>query len=586
MWHVLKPTKQRFTKHKVFGFDIETSNNNKDFYCASIVGDNFSKFFYDKQELINEFKKDRFRNSIISATNLGFDFFGTFHETPEVMKFNTLFRGSDLLLAKTYIKNKDFHSKNVNGANRLLFLDTLNYAKMSVAKLGKILNIPKLDHPKSLGRLPVNKEEIDELKVYNLRDSEISQRFMKFLIESFEKLGATFKPTIASTSMSLFKNKYLKDSYFRADPHILTEQFNAYYGGRTEVFKRGHIKNMNYYDFNSLYPSVMIDNEFPNPNTMRTNRMNTLEYIREYDGISLVTVSFSGSLPLLPLRYDNKLVFPTGKFTAWYSHVELRKALSEGYKILKVQKTYYFKENCKPFHNYVNDLYNLRLKFKAEGSSMEQVTKLLLNSLYGKFGQKFENKDNWVPFNLTKEELDKFDYIERHGDFLRVVKDFTVPSSFCIPIWALYVTAYARIKLYDCMKLCDPVYCDTDSVITSMDLPTSNKLGDLKLEMSVHDGIIVKPKMYALNTSVGEYVKIKGVGTQLDNARFDKLLLEPSVTYDKFMKLKESMRRGFIPNEIQSITKNLDLEDSKRVWKGVFNPKVLQNSKPLNLLQD
>ncbi len=49
------------------------------------------------------------------------------------------------------------------------------------------------------------------MDIYNLKDSEISYKFMRFLFDSFEELGASPKMTIASTSMSLFKNKFLGD---------------------------------------------------------------------------------------------------------------------------------------------------------------------------------------------------------------------------------------------------------------------------------------------------------------------------------------------------------------------------------------
>ena len=113
---------------------------------------------------------------------------------------------------------------------------------------------------------------------------------MKFLINSFEHLGATFKNTLASTSMSLFKNKYLKEVYFQPKEEILLEQFESCFGGRSEAFKRGTFENYNYYDFNSLYPSDMFENEFPDPNSLRITYKNTNEYINNYHGISKVDI--------------------------------------------------------------------------------------------------------------------------------------------------------------------------------------------------------------------------------------------------------------------------------------------------------
>ena len=50
------------------------------------------------------------------------------------------------------------------------------------------------------------------------------------------------------------------------------------------------------------------------------------------------------------------------------------------------------------------------------------------------------------------------------------------------------------------------------------------------------------------------------------------------------MKFKESVRRGFIPNELQEITKNLTLEDEKRFWAKPYNIKDHQTSTPINFV--
>lgn len=158
---IFKPTRQlNFTK-KVYGFDIETCNKNKSFLCASVyLNDNKKWIFYNKKDLINFFKTKRFCNSYVVATNLGFDFNGTFFNSEEIKDFFVLYRGSDLIIARTFIKGTKFHKINPNKkANSLTFIDTMNYAKLSVDKLGKILKLPKLKKPSFLGKYPKNKAE-------------------------------------------------------------------------------------------------------------------------------------------------------------------------------------------------------------------------------------------------------------------------------------------------------------------------------------------------------------------------------------------------------------------------------------------
>jgi hypothetical protein len=578
---ILKPTTIKQNKAEILGFDIETFTKKNKFLCASLFELNYGKTFFSKskREMINKIMSlcntKRERKFIISASNLSFDFFGTFHDEKEEQDFNTLFRGSNLLTAKYRSKKQ----------NKITFLDTMNYAPFSVEKWGNILNLPKIEKPKFLGNMPKNENEWEIMREYNARDAEISARALKFLYSSFEHLGATPKITLASTAMSLFKNQYLKDNYFRHDIPALLDLQQGYYGGRCEAFARGKFIDANYYDLNSLYPSVMV-NEVPNPNFLRICRKNDINIIRQYDGISLVTVHVPKmDYPLLPFRSPDKLLFPYGIFRSWQSHLELRRAMQLGIKILKVHKSYYYTENCSPFKKYVNDLYEMRKVMKAENNPMEIVVKLLMNSLYGKFGQKFIDKDNYIPMKqVTVEMLESFKHYERIGNFMRVVKDNENPSSFTIPIWALYITSYARLKLYDYISIAEPLYCDTDSIMTFESLEDSRELGKMKLEMRIKEGIIVKPKFYALISDDNkEYVKIKGVSSKMVFKDFTELLVKRKVSYEKFTKFREALRRGMLINEIQDIMKELSLEDNKRLWNDTFSILRLQESEPINL---
>jgi hypothetical protein len=589
----LKPTKQRFFKKAIFGFDIETYNDNKKFLCCSLVGNNYKKHFLTKKDFVTEIKTNPiFLNSYIFATNLSFDFFGMFFND-DGKYFETIFQGSNLLFSNVYIYKNQFVNKelhqNYSDLKSITFVDSMNYAKLSVEKMGNIIGIHKMDKPEFLGQYPKNDVEFNYMIEYNYKDSEITYKFMKFLIIAFESLGATFKKTIASTSLSLFMNKYLNKIYPVHDTHILIELFKAYYGGRTEVFRRGKIKDVSYYDFNSLYPSIMHDYEFPDPNTLRIENNSNLNYILNYEGVSDVEVEvYVNFIPLLPYKSkDKKLIFPIGKFRGSYSHVELRKLIQENLgEVIHIHKTYYYTKSCRPFKNFVDTLYNSRLKYLELKNSMEYVIKICMNSLYGKFGEKFQDKEMCLHESLVNKEL-----LNNLKEFKRVGKYFLFkidvePKTHCIPIWAIYVTAYSRIKMFDYLhKYQDSiVYCDTDSLIIKNEIKSSINLGKLKKEMGIKKGIIVRPKFYALiDDKNKDIVKIKGLGRRLDFKGFIGLLDNPIIHYNKFAKFKESIRRGFIPNEILAVHKEFSLEDTKRIWETEFNPNELQSSKPLSI---
>jgi hypothetical protein len=604
------PTKQKCNKKPIYGFDIETTNKNKDFLCASIVApDGRGLFFDDRRNVIDELKNKKYENCYIAATNLGFDFFGTFHNQPEAAAFKLLWRGSDILSAKTFIKNGEMRissaieGKGYKNFKSLTFIDTMNYARLGVNSLGKLVNTHKMDAPawlipkdkKEKGRRPETEAEWNELFKYNQNDALISAQALAFFFKSFEQLGATPKTTIAATAMSLYKNRYLTKSHWRQPVWLLEEQLQGYYGGRCEAFKRGWfgkdsndgLNGIRYYlgDVNSLYPSVMMK-EFPDPSTYKISTDNTTKYIENFDGMSHVEIFCPDmDYPLLPYRHGQKLMFPTGTWSGWYVNAELRKAELMGYKIRNVRKSIYYTENYFPFADYVKDLYEQRLLYQAEGSPMEVVAKLLLNSLYGKFAQKWKDRIEWQHHSaVTFKQIQNSETCDRVGDYFAMNRAYSEPAAFTIPIWAAHVTAYGRMALHDYIMQTQPLYCDTDSVITSKPFESSKVLGKLKLVMPIDKGIIVRPKFYALQTDDKDYVKVKGLGTRIVWSEFANLLIEGKTEYPRFLRFRESQRRNMQPNEIIQQKKEFNLDDDKRDWQGnSFMHGCFQDSIPLEM---
>jgi hypothetical protein len=599
MRHILKATRQRFLSKKIFGFDIETYDDNKGFLLAGIYGYDsrydreYFKTFYNKQDLFHELRTNpMFRGSILYATNLSFDFWGSFYKEKEAGSFNFCNRGSQMLSAKTFFKGKGEDTVFVSSGKKptkskqqyksLEFIDTMNYAKMSVAEMGKLLKIPKMKSPafgKPWSRM--TKEEKDYMVAYNKRDCEVTYKFMKeIMIPAFESLGATVRLTIGSTAMSLFKNRFLDDFVvYPNDIDILRRLFLAFYGGRTETFARGTFKDAWFYDYNSLYPSVMHDYKFPDPNSQRVSHKDTTNYIMHCEGVSEVEIEIPYmKYPPLPYRHDGKLIFPYGKLRGSWSHIELRHAVENcGAKITKVYESIYYLLTCRPFVGFVKTMYDLRLKYQAEEeyNPMEKVVKLLMNNLFGKFGEKFDDKSvNYHKDAVTQEQLDNAIKIEEVDDYYKITENQD-PKAHCIPIWAIYVTAYGRVKMHKAMmEHPNVIYADTDSLITHDVIPTSTKLGDLKLERDVKFGLTIKPKMYATFSAKGnDYVKMKGLARKYQPKSFkefsEDFIKNPRRTYHHFIKFNEAIRKGnVVPNQITLKHKNFSLEDDKRDWKG------------------
>jgi len=572
---------------KIIGFDLETHGDNNDFLMGTIYTNDKQLPFYNKEKM-QEYLLSQENDTYIVASNLHFDFSVLFYNSEYFYQFQQIINGSQLVSAiyeGTAIQKKYV---NVDGKEQLYkrrtiyFIDTYNYMQGSVEYYGKILGIQKLEKPKTLSEIPRTPEEWKELETYCMRDSEITYKFTMFLQENYNIIGTNMKLTASSTSMELFKRKYLHRNIHSEESHMMNinkKLFDSYYGGRTEIFKRGYYKNMKYYDFNSLYPSVMM-NDYPDPDSAKYVTFPSKNII-EYEGISEVIMEVEEmNVPILPVMH-HKLIFPIGRIRGTYTHLEIRKAIDEGYTLKKIMWTIYYRKVFKPFETFVNDMYSKRMEFKKQKNPTELVFKLLMNSLYGKFAQKNMSEIKFIDYNnLEEKERIFLEYPEHHGIKYThnkdgkgyLVKKGICTSSFVRPIFSTYTTAYGRMKLWDVVNKYDGAYSDTDSIVTRKEVGNSLILGDLKLETTIRKGIFVKPKCYTFTDVDGEEVtRLKGVPRANINT-FEKILEHKNVNYMKFTKMKESIKRGFNPNRKVMMSKKMNLEDDKRIWTMNFNP--------------
>jgi len=579
-------SKKKLTKYDFIGFDVETYGDDNLFYMGGLFyltdsGKEVYKAFYDREEMIEFLLTFKFQGKYIVATNLGFDLSVLFFNTKYWNDLNILERGSNIIYAEYKFKNSDKKGK-------IKFIDTMNYVPFSVEKLGKIINIEKQEKPSFLGEIPKTKEEKAYLEFYNSYDCKISCKFMYFLQDGFFNAGGNLKITIASTSFDIWRRNFqpdmlVKEEFILNDHEVKNFIFKGYYGGRTEVFKKGLFKDVFYYDINSLYPSVM-RLAFPLPQSIRKVDSCSVSYIQNYMGVTECTV-FCPKMnkPFLPFRNEKskKLLFPCGRFTGTWNNCELQKAVTLGYKIEKIHKQVIYTKNFFPFKEFVEYFYQKRLDYKKENSPMEFVCKIILNSLYGKFGQKRIKKSRIIDMNLFTGDYDALikeigeDFLIKDNKIL-VNKEEEFNGKNVYPILSSYVTSYARILMYNYLKHEEVLYTDTDSCICSAPIFSHSKvLGEMKLEGEFKLVHIIKPKFYYTYDGEEYDVKIKGL-SKADKKDFEKILNGETVNKMKFSKMKESIRRGFAINKKMIVPKIMGLTDDKRIW-------LDNESEPLNI---
>lgn len=552
------------------GFDIE--NDGDRLTCGSVYSDTFSFQFDTKAEFWDAISHRCFRGKKLFATNLEYDLGILVDKRDEDRSIKMLWRGGRLISARL----------KVDSGNCVNFSDTMNFTPFGVARLGQLIGIDKMARPNFSPQTPA---EWDYLREYNLNDSKITYSFMKYLQRGLASIGADMKLTASSTSLNAWRDGYYKKELVPSQ-HIRTEQ-DSYSGGRCEVFIRGPVRDVRVYDFNSMYPAVMLDNEFPIASTARKGYDPHLEH----EGISMCRVLAPDDMhiPLLPYRRTegaSKLLFPAGSFKGWFCHPELRKARELGYKVDVFKSILYKTEPM--FKEYIKDLYSLRLKYKKDGNEiMQLVCKLLLNSLYGKFATKLEVFNAVHKSKVSHAELVLFLESGHRlaGDFLHYTSDMQFTPRYIMPIVSSYVTSYSRLKLYSAFQAAgehNVIYSDTDSVMTTKKLPESSKLGDLKQEFR-GDMVAVRPKVYFLSNDKGFKVKVKGLGHVIKgwDEFNDHILKQKTIHYKRFSKIKESRRLGLAYCEHIDCHKTLSREDDKRVWPGPFSTDEAQTSRPI-----
>jgi hypothetical protein len=221
-----------------------------------------------------------------------------------------------------------------------------------------------------------------------------------------------------------------------------------------------------------------------------------------------------------------------------YFSEELHKAIEMGYTI-KVLSGYLFDKGYL-FDNYVTELY--RIKESSErGTPMYTIAKLLLNSLYGRFGMNpvaenhvivsEDEADNiHAKFRVTDvtkfnngKELISYLFKESEGEKSESKLNINVAISSAI-------TSYARIYMYKfkTLKGYELYYSDTDSLDLNKPLPekylNDNELGKFKIEHLFDEVIYIAPKVYGGISNSKDVVKIKGLKDPVEFSELKKLL--------------------------------------------------------------
>lgn len=388
-----------------------------------------------------------------------------------------------------------------------------------------------------------------------------------------------------------YKNYFTEESRIQFERERINMR-DAFYGGRTEpiqLYRRcRETEKIRYFDYTSLYPSVQFGKvrgvtqwtymvkkilNYPCGHPRRIKNVAPQDLHRYFGFVKCdITPPADLHIPVLPEKKYGKLMFDlTRKEAGTWCINEVLVAMKKGYVITKIYEVLHFDHiQDDLFRDYVAKFLRMKIiatgrqglhlkteeevdtfcrilsrefyiELKVEDIPLEKnpglylISKLCLNSLWGKFGQRdsFTNTVDVFSWNEFQKVIEQDDIdvmgVILHGSKARTItyqtkKEFlSVPKYTNIAI-AAFTTAHARCRLYEVLDNIpseDILYMDTDSVLfveheNRCPVTTGNFLGDLTDECEegeyITEYVSIGPKSYAYRTNKGkEEVKVKGI---------------------------------------------------------------------------
>jgi hypothetical protein len=399
---------------------------------------------------------------------------------------------------------------------------------LNIKKYREFINKYKIYKASFVGKWNLKKElikycENDVLVLHNVLTTFTIEIYNKF------KLNILKYPTLPSIAFALYRTIFMElENIPIIKGSIYNDIKQAYYGGIVDVYKP-FARMVKSFDINSLYPWAMKFCPMPigKPVYIEGSSLN----LDDLFGFVYVKVwAPKRHIPILPYKIKTSsgaitTIYPTGTWEGWYFTEEVRNAIKFGYKF-KIFKGYQFKKSY-IFGAYVSALYKIKCSSTPD-SPWYIISKLLLNSLYGRFGmspinhysvivdidevEKFNNDDTIITCDTVylgdKAWVSYTKLSDDDGD--NEITNISVGISAAI-------TAWSRIHMSDyIMKYSDYIcYIDTDGIkimcsIDPKDIGT--ELGKMKFEGEFKEAVFIAPKLYGGITLQNDMIiKIKGV---------------------------------------------------------------------------
>lgn len=387
-----------------------------------------------------------------------------------------------------------FKRKNKN-IKKIVFRDSYKLIPLSVDDIANAFKMPirklKIDYD-SHNNLPEGSPITEEEKEYIKHDVLIVAN----AIEYFYSMGLD-KMTIGACALSDYKNTISAKMFKRYFPvptyHDDVKQ--SYRGGFTYVnpkFAEKTVKNGIVLDVNSLYPSVMYNKYLPygTPIFFKGKYEKDNLYPLYTQMISCQFRLKKGKIPTVQIKYSYDYRGTEYQTTSGDTEVILcmnnvdLELFFEQYEVYNLEylSGWKFRATRGLFRNYIDKWLRKKIQSKKDGNhGLYLISKLFLNSLYGKFGTDTRLKEK-IPYmdNTGKILFKDSEEQQREGVYIAM---------------ASFITSYGRrYTIESAQRIMDNyesgksdiqfVYADTDSlhcISPNFEVPEGLEIDDLKL---------------------------------------------------------------------------------------------------------
>lgn len=387
---------------------------------------------------------------------------------------------------------------------KVKFIDSYKLIPISIAEFPKTfgLDIEKLEIDyeavRELDHIPT-KEEIEYVK----HDVHIMVQGIKFMRQSGMK-----KMTAASNALNYYKGLFNKNEFdYRFPALTLSDDKDirlSYKGGWTYLnpkYKDEMVGTGLVYDVNSMYPWAMKYCMLPfGPPVYYSGQYEQNDTYPLY--IQSITCKFKlkqGKYPSIQLKgnfrfSDTEYITDCSEYSEilTLTNVDLN-LFFENYDVwdLEYNCGFMMRGEVGMFNDYIDYWYGVKQQAKKDGNNgLYYIAKLMLNSLYGKFGSNPRKRSKYPYYNVEKDIVSYQLSIEE------------ITTGGYVPV-ASFITSYARDKIIRAANMCGDrfIYADTDSIhVVGTEEPDididSYRLGAFKLESKFEQAKFHRAKCY------------------------------------------------------------------------------------------